>query len=411
LTQSNSATKVGVASLIMIVMITMLLIWKSGIMLRATGYQLEGRFNSISGLLNGAEVRYRGYKVGKVSAVDPGPEYISVKFFIKPDIRIPKGSKLRIIFDGLIGERYMAIVALEDEKEMVAQGAVLYGYATSGLADFVDVGTQNLEETKEILEALSEVLTSENVKRALANVFLKFEKVSDDLAQVTNALRGISEEGRLRQMAHDYSQLGSNLREISDGFREDVFDKEGLQKINNTIDNLEVFTRELKNFVAPPEPNGGSGGPDSASTIRPRLMRLFRDFQLRQETWVRYWNDTDNVNYLANLEVGYPETFFRVGIGDRLGNLRLMNLQQGINWPHSFTTRFGLINNEAGIGADYLLFERLKMSFDVYNINSAEYELTGKLLLLPYVDLMVSFSDKFKDPNIEKYGIGVSIHP
>jgi len=77
----TSPFKVGIFSILMVVVITSLLIWKSGILIKATGYNLIGEFEHVNGLLNGAAVSYRGYKVGTVSKVIPGPKSIKVTYF------------------------------------------------------------------------------------------------------------------------------------------------------------------------------------------------------------------------------------------------------------------------------------------------------------------------------------------
>ena len=69
--QDRTALKVGIATFLMTIAIAALLVWKSSIHLKATGYQLVGKFQYVSGLLNGAEVRYRGVNVGKVFSIKP----------------------------------------------------------------------------------------------------------------------------------------------------------------------------------------------------------------------------------------------------------------------------------------------------------------------------------------------------
>ena len=159
----RTAFKVGIFSFFMAILIALLMIWKSGIFIRASGYELLGEFKNINGLLNGAAVRYRGYKVGKVTKFAAGTKLITVHYFVKSGVEIPVGSTLRIVFDGLIGEKYIDIQPNQETDELVKKGARLQGHATSSLADFVDVGTQNLEHTKAILKTMRDVLTNEDV--------------------------------------------------------------------------------------------------------------------------------------------------------------------------------------------------------------------------------------------------------
>ena len=64
---------VGIVSLILLISTSVLIIWKSDVRYRTSGYKLTGKFDNAGGLLKGAEIRYRGYRVGKVSKITPVP--------------------------------------------------------------------------------------------------------------------------------------------------------------------------------------------------------------------------------------------------------------------------------------------------------------------------------------------------
>ena len=98
--QDRTAFKVGVATVLMVLSISGLLIWKSGIFLKATGYKLTGQFDNVSGLLVGAEVRYRGYKVGKVFNVLPDEKQVLVHFWVQNGVHIPRQSVARVVLTG-----------------------------------------------------------------------------------------------------------------------------------------------------------------------------------------------------------------------------------------------------------------------------------------------------------------------
>ena len=91
---NRSALVVGLISFAMVIAISILLIWKSGIALRVKGVEYVARMESIGGLLNGAEVRYRGLKVGRITKISPNPEDIRAFFRIKQGIEIPLDSNI-----------------------------------------------------------------------------------------------------------------------------------------------------------------------------------------------------------------------------------------------------------------------------------------------------------------------------
>ena len=194
------AFKVGIISFLLISAISILLIWKSGLLLKASGTELYGSFDTINGLLNGAEVRYRGYKIGQVFEINPQPKEILVKFLVEEGVDIPTGSKLKVVFDGLVGEKYLGISPNFESTKMVVSGDTLYGRASLGLASFVDIGAKNLETTKEILDTFNQIFSSEDVASSIKNGLLQIEQIATQLSRITEEIGSFSEEQALYQV-------------------------------------------------------------------------------------------------------------------------------------------------------------------------------------------------------------------
>ena len=139
----NNNFLVGLVTVVLTVCLLMLILWKNNTFKKISSYELIGEFNSINGLLNNAVVKYRGYPVGRVTLIRPYPTMIEVTFYVNDDFNIPTDSTVKVIFDGLVGEKYLEIIPNPNSSQMCANGDRLVGYATSGLSDFIDVGTQN----------------------------------------------------------------------------------------------------------------------------------------------------------------------------------------------------------------------------------------------------------------------------
>ena len=149
-----------------------LILWKNSFFAKVQSYTLIGEFNNINGLLNHAVVKYRGYPVGRVTDIRPQPDVIEVEFFVHERYQLPVGSTVKVVFDGLVGEKYMEIIPNDRTELTYKDGDRLIGYATSGLSDFIDVGTQNLMELKAILATMSEVFGNEEISNALKKLYL-----------------------------------------------------------------------------------------------------------------------------------------------------------------------------------------------------------------------------------------------
>jgi ABC-type transporter Mla subunit MlaD len=436
----KSAAKVGTFSLFILILIAFLMVWQSGIFLKATGYQLIGEFENVNGLLDGAVVRYRGYKVGAVSHVKPGPKSIKVYFLIKSDIQIPEGSSLRVVFDGLVGEKYLDIKANSKNTTMLEANAILPGYATSSLADFVDIGAQNLAQSKAILEAIREIVESKEVAGSIKGTFIGMARITDDLSAVSLELRKFTRSSQLTSIMDDIKVVAESLRKTTETLLGDpetslrikkmitnladvsenlksLTENVEYSKLNNAIDNMEQFSAELKDLIKDQDLKN-----DLKSTIKEsRLMFKRTSTILEGVSYLspgfafegKYYGLDSNFYYLANLEVGYNgANYIRMGLGDELGNTILLNFQGGFTLRDNLQARIGLFNTYPGIGVDYITLNKIKFSLDLFNFNrdnNIECDLNSRVLLFKNLDLTIGFDDVLRN-SYQNWAIGFSFH-
>jgi phospholipid/cholesterol/gamma-HCH transport system substrate-binding protein len=147
----SNNVKVGILTVVGLVVLFLVLTWKTVSVVEVQGRELIGQFENISGLLESAEVKYRGFTVGKVVRIEPRPHDIMVHMKIDKSLNVPKDSLLVIGFDGLIGQKYIAIVPGTKTNDFCGPGAILPGKSSAGIVDFVDQGTAALEEAKKLL--------------------------------------------------------------------------------------------------------------------------------------------------------------------------------------------------------------------------------------------------------------------
>ena len=82
-------------------------------------YQLVGRFDSVSGLKEGAAIEIAGVKIGKVATIVLDVENFEalVSMDIPNHIQLPLDSVASVRTSGIIGDKYIKLtVGVEDEK-------------------------------------------------------------------------------------------------------------------------------------------------------------------------------------------------------------------------------------------------------------------------------------------------------
>ncbi|MFC1767195.1 MlaD family protein [Candidatus Margulisiibacteriota bacterium] len=233
--------KVGLVVTLAVLILGGMIVWKGDVFLKARGYRLVGSFNDVGGLLVGAEVRYRGYKAGKVVKVHPNPEDIKVYLRMDPGIKVPVGSQLRVAFDGLIGQKYVEVIPSR-EKEILRSGSVIKGYNTLGLVDFIHIGTKNLEESKQILESVREITDDPKVQRAAKDILINIENSTDELDKIVSGFSRALEKGGFEELITSLSSASENIGTVSKRFDKVIM---GLEKLSNDP----TFMGDIKDTV------------------------------------------------------------------------------------------------------------------------------------------------------------------
>ncbi len=110
----SSAFKVGLLTIISIVILVFAVMWIKGRAI-SSGERITVNFKDVNGLRAGSGVQMMGFRVGQVEEISPVVQgensYVKVKFvIIEPNISIPTASEISIQQSGLIGEQFLEIM-------------------------------------------------------------------------------------------------------------------------------------------------------------------------------------------------------------------------------------------------------------------------------------------------------------
>lgn len=360
--------KVGLTTIAALIMLALIISWKSEIFLVSTGIKMIGSFVNIEGLTIGSEVRYRGFNVGKVMDIDPSPTDIKVHCRIKRGLKVPKDSSLRIAFDGLVGMKYLEIRPGSSEA-LYIENQVLYGISTAGIVDFVDIGAKNLQETKAILENFRKMADDPEIQYAIKDAILTANMVAQDMRKLT-----------------------AELRATNAGVMEITTDPKFQAAIKGTAAETHRTLSSANNFF------------DGFSKLRPYPSG---DILI----------GSANNQVRGNLDVVQaPGDYLRFGIGEGPGVTRDLGLHDIIlarKLNPAWGLKLGMINSRLGGGLDIYNSETWTLSGDVYDINNPKpkapkFRLTSSHGLSGgYVDFMLQADDIFNSERNYSFGISV----
>jgi len=365
---ATTALKVGIITLIALILIAVVTVWKTDLLLIGQGYEVIGVFDNIEGLTIGSEVRFRGSKVGKVMKIDPSPYDIKIYSMVQKDLEIPADSSLRVAYDGIVGLKYLEIKPGTAEA-IYQTGQSLPGIRTAAIVDFVDIGSKNLVETRAIFESIRKIVENPRLQAALMNSIFTAEKVTVDMEKLTN-----------------------ELRETNKGIRDIVADPKFQSNVKGTISETEKTLSSANRFFE----NIGkvnlraSGGVD----VGTRANAVRGDVDIIQS----------------------ENTYYRFGVGE--GPTRTLGVLDFLltnKTNKEFGYRLGVINNQLGGGFVFTPSERTSFVADLYDINNPrpnwpKVRLGYEYQVREYMDVLLQ-ADDILNGNTSNLMLGVRVKP
>eukprot|EP01047_Picozoa_sp_COSAG01_P009878 COSAG01_NODE_412_length_17370_cov_26.910196_7_plen_435_part_00 len=398
MSQSSNKFIVGLLSFLLLLLLGAMILWKSHFQIRKKGYSLRGEFTTVSGLIKGADVRYRGFKVGSISQITPKPKYVYVLFMLNKGLQVPVGSKFSVRFDGIVGETYLNIDPNDKSEIYYKDGDTVKGYASSDLSRFLDVGAKGLIQAEEILHRLNQLLNSKDTQfqakamfnnvhlasreaakfmkklnqssdfAALADTMQHLKQVSQRLDMATSVFFDVQndEDPRvaLRQLKTDMQSTMAQLNQVS-AQASQLLSDENVSNFSMLIKNSRMVSDELRHLLV----NEESDRPFGFDFVR-TLSKL----ELGTESSIMHASTEALSFYEAGFDLRLENHFLRLGVGDRFGGNRLLHIQQGVAISSDVDARLGLYNETPALGFDYHK-KRLRLSIDIYDPNQLKYNL------------------------------------
>lgn len=103
------------------------------------GYKLFAKFDRADGLNLGSEVKVGGIKVGKVvgQKLDSGNYQAVIEMMINSDVKLPADSTAEIIGNGLLGDKYVAVIPGADQEKLGEGGTIEFTQSAVSLESLI----------------------------------------------------------------------------------------------------------------------------------------------------------------------------------------------------------------------------------------------------------------------------------
>ena len=255
-------------------------LWWFGGKQELTNEYLVVTTNTISGLSQQAQVRYRGVRVGKVESIELDPADFSktlIRVSVRQDIPITRGTTAKLGFQGVTG---IAHVLLEDNGKdaapLVAQAGELarIPMQESLLQELSSVGSETLRNARDLLASANQTLNPENrqrIEKTLANL----EATTGNAKEATASLRQLLTPENIRLLNSSLRRVDQTAAQAAPFFAE----ARGLvARLQSVSDKLETTLGDpLSNGALIPRLNELSADLSSNSHQLNRVLQMLED--------------------------------------------------------------------------------------------------------------------------------------
>lgn len=302
--------------------------------LAGTGIMLEGnsffqkrnhfvsKLDNASGVSERTQVRVAGVQVGYVTKVMVKPTGAEIYFDVRSSIDIPSDSYIQIKSRGMLGDVFVEVERGES-KSLLASGATLPSKGDPADMQKLIANMNNIAaDVKKITASLTDALTGEgdgNLKSLIANLGKTAARIADIVE---------NNDTKINNIIDNIDVFTAQLKQLSTD--------DNRKKVADIIDNLDASSKDLKDILAKIEKGEGTIGQlVSKDDTAKEIKKTLHDIQ-------------NTVSPFSGLHVGLEDRF----------EYRFLNAEQGSRVENQFNVLFsttpdryylvGLVNSQYG---------------------------------------------------------------
>lgn len=367
------------------------------------GYRMSVLYDQVGGLKEGHVVRYAGVDVGTVRAVNVEGNKVHAILKIKEGIRIPQGSNFSIGSDGMLGEKFVAILPpARIDGRYIEPGEEVSGSIGANLDDFMASSTKVLEKVEGIADALNNVLGDKEVQKSMRDGFLNARDISTNLNTFSRVMAETAVDNQkdmtimirqLSQMAERMNSVATHMDSIMTGADNNGQSGKDLaamaQNLATASERVEKMTGTLEKVVTDPKTEKDLRATlQNAKETSEKANRMLTTLETARFQTEALYNEK-NSDWLSNMGVTLrpkDNSFVYLGAYD-IGDKNKLDLQFGHDID-DFSLRLGATQGKLGVGLDYRVNNSLKLFTDVYDFDETKVKVGGEYMFSPNLSLV-----------------------
>src|SRR5574344_1763744 len=391
-----SEVKVGAMTLGGAVVLALIVSFLGAFSIFDRGYNLEISYPAVSGLKVGNEVRYAGVPVGSVKDIKVLPNRIVVTASMNKGVEIPQGSVFSLGADGILGDKFVDIMAPEKVNgRFIPRNSSVTGTTAKGLDEFMASSSKVLAKMEGIADALNNVFGDPEVQKSMRDGFINAKAIGENLTRLTGSMADIADanKGEINQMVSNMSAMTIRMNGVAAHLESIVStaDANGATGANiaemarnlaDTSRKVQEVAGVLKNVATDPKTakdiQSTLHNASEASARANRVLKVLNDPHVRIDELHSAKGGTWRTNIGVSLEPT-KDTALYVG-GASIGDENKLDLQL-IKKRNAWDFSAGAMQGKLGIGLGYDFGKRFRLYTQLYDFNDAKVRLGGELRL------------------------------
>ncbi len=392
---SNEA-KVGAFTVIGVCLLVGIVLYLSGFNFgRNNDYTFDITFNQVTGLKPGANVTYAGIDAGKVIGIEAYQDKAKVTVKIKGEMQIAEDSVFTIASDGLMGEKFIAIIPPQHPQGgYMADGASVIGVDEKGLDYlFAQAGT-TMADVQDLIKSMNAILGNQDVQNSLIQSAMNVRDITENMNQLMAVMAhlAVNNQQDVDRAIKNLSAMTTSMAHAADEIDMMITDFSGdgatAANLKTAVANLAAASNSARNIaanietVASPENAEKMGhiinNIDNISSRADGMMDKVSSLQIKTGVDALYSGGESDWMVNADMRVYTdPNSFLLIGADDIGGDDSGTNLQVGTG-NGIFTGRGGLVDDKVGVGIDVKAGEKGQISVDAYDPDDLRVKLRGQ---------------------------------
>ena len=367
-------------------------------------YTLYAGFKQVVGLQPQSDVRLSGVLVGKVTKIANEGTGVTVTMDIKPEVQIPKQSRISIASSGVMGEKFINFQPKVDNGEYLQNGDYLHGAEESGMDQMFDGLTKVMDKVEELLLDVHAIIGDDTFKKSVVEMSNNLKEASAHMNGLMSTLdsTAASSAGNIDKMVQQLNntvdsmnKAMANVEHMTSNIDKFAGDPQTVEELKSTLDNIAKTSSNVANMAE--NMNKFAGDPKVAEDLKATVSNARSITEHADKILGKVHGTAEKVSKIDvtpsvdilysgkahdwdtnfNLNVASDDKSLVLGAED-IGDHTRLNLQGGKKFGTDFGARAGIIAGKPGIGLDAYAGSRWKFSAEAYDLNHGKVRLKSQ---------------------------------